>query len=230
MSHDMFRHLRGVLDPIVPADVGTVAERGGDLLSDITDALRTDSRLLESVAARSYAHTNGFDRISLYNERDGPEVRIHLWWAGVPSDESIHNHAWDFSSLVLTGSLTFQILGQTTYGQSYDLYRSSMPAGGRPGDYEFTPMGDMSASVTFEATIAAGSFYRMDHDTYHRVLASPPSGAPLTATIVARGPVRRRFSQVLMPHGTPMPQRRSMRRLSGEEIVDKLDALRRDLK
>ncbi|MCA2220280.1 hypothetical protein [Nonomuraea aurantiaca] len=157
-------------------------------------------------------------------------MRVHLWWMGVPSDESIHNHAWDFSSLVLTGSLTFELLDRAAGGESYDRYASNMPLGGRAGDYEFSLIGRTAFAVAFQATAAAGSFYRLDHDTYHRVLASPPSQSPLTATMVVKGPVRRSFSHVLVPCGTPMPRTKSMRRLSGEEIVQKLDLLLSELK
>ncbi|MFI6732245.1 hypothetical protein ACIBI9_04865 [Nonomuraea sp. NPDC050451] len=149
---------------------------------------------------------------------------MHLWRIGVVSDETVHNHAWDFSSLVLCGSLRFQLLQNCPDGESYDRYDSTMPPGGVPGDYGFALTGHVSLEVAVDAEVPAGSFYRMHRDTYHRVLAAP-QGAPMTATIVIRGPVRRSFSHVLVPSGTPMARTRSMRPLEEDEIMDKLGSL-----
>ncbi|MEQ4718477.1 hypothetical protein [Nonomuraea sp. B19D2] len=149
---------------------------------------------------------------------------MHLWWTGIVSDETIHNHAWDFSSLVLCGSLRFQLLQNVPGGGPYDRYDSTMPPGGVPGDYGFELTGHASLEVAVDAEVPAGSFYRMHRDTYHRVLAAP-EGAPMTATIVVRGPVRRSFSHVLVPSGTPIAHTRSMRRLAEDEIMDKLGTL-----
>ncbi|MGP3930286.1 hypothetical protein [Nonomuraea sp. KM88] len=186
--------------------------------------LAGDAEQRKTVAARSYAHPNGFDRISLHREPQGLEVRVHLWWTGVVSDETIHNHAWDFSSLVLSGSLRFQLLHRAREGETYDCYESTMPPGGVLGDYGFARTGRVSLGVSLDAEVTAGSFYRMHRDTYHRVLAAPGRD-PMTATMVVRGPVRRSFSHVLVPSGTRMPPSRSMRHLAEGEIMDKLGSL-----
>jgi hypothetical protein len=195
-----------------------------DLLQRAFKKLGGDHEQRRSVVARSYAHPNGFDRISLYSDPEGLEVRVHLWWAGVLSDEGIHNHAWDFSSLVLTGSLHFQLLQGITDGEIYDRYSSAMPPGGTVGDYGFTLVDRTSLKVVVDSVAAVGSLYHMHRDTYHRVLASL-DGAPMTATIVVRGPVRRGHSYVLVPRGTQMPQTRSMKHLDEDEIMEKLRVL-----
>ncbi|GAA2855818.1 hypothetical protein GCM10010517_14050 [Streptosporangium fragile] len=227
MSNDAFDLIRSALRPISAASVADVGAASGpgrrELLRELIALLRADDALVRSMVERSYKHPNGFDRISLFREPDGLEARIHLWERGVPSDEGIHNHAWDFSSLVLTGALRFQILQQTADGETYDLYRSGMPRGGRFGDYEFTRLGTTSLGVVFDGTVSAGSAYHQHRDAYHRVLVSPEQS--MTATIVVRGPVRRGFSHVVVPRGTSMPRTRSMRHLGGEEIIEKLCAL-----
>ncbi|MFC6080337.1 hypothetical protein [Sphaerisporangium aureirubrum] len=207
------------VDPAVVAELGSRRS-----LDDIVSSLSGDRSLVEAVAARSYAHPNGFDRISLYRDPLGLEVRVHLWWTGVPSDESIHNHAWDFSSQVIVGSLRFQMLSPLPCGREYDRYSSSMPVGGRFGDYQFARTGAVRLDVVFDGTVTAGSSYSLNHEAYHRVLASP-EGAPLVATIVVRGLVRRKFSNVLVPKGAAMPSHRSLRHLGGTEIVEKLQML-----
>ncbi|WP_327085206.1 hypothetical protein OIE66_22910 [Nonomuraea sp. NBC_01738] len=223
MSGNAFSVLKRALHPdIAPGGMSAAGMR--ELMGFVVAELGRDAELRESVAGRSYAHPNGFDRISLYREPEGVEVRMHLWWSGVLSDETIHNHAWDFSSLVLTGTLRFQLLHGAPDGRAYGRYRSSMPPGGGVGDYAFTPEGSSSLEVAVDAVVPAGTGYRMHRDTYHRVLASV-EGAPLTATVVVRGPVRKGHSHILVPRGTRMPGTRSMRHLETDEIVGKLNVL-----
>jgi hypothetical protein len=85
-----------LLAAITPRDVGTLL---GDLASN--------PAFLPWSAERSHRHTLGFDKLVLAETSGGARLRLHLWHPGKPFEKfgDIHDHEWDYSSLVLYGSL-----------------------------------------------------------------------------------------------------------------------------
>src|SRR5688572_21463814 len=79
-----------------------------DALRDLIGAILGDPIQLEQVASRSYVHANGFDKLVLLGSC-APiyKLRLHIWWPGrsEPELDNVHNHRWDFSSSVVTGTV-----------------------------------------------------------------------------------------------------------------------------
>ncbi|WP_370368372.1 hypothetical protein [Catenulispora sp. GP43] len=79
---------------------------GAELINSCLD--QPNHRLLSIMAAQSYRHANGFDKIS-FSRLPGSDVRLrlHIWpgTAGAQSDPDAHNHRWAFVSRVLCGAL-----------------------------------------------------------------------------------------------------------------------------
>lgn len=87
------------------------------VLAIIEDVLHDES-LAAEIAARSYTHTLGFNKIVLLDpgcmlsdgrRGYGYQLRLHIWQAGadgaVPLVESMHEHSFDFISHMLTGDV-----------------------------------------------------------------------------------------------------------------------------
>lgn len=74
--------------------------------------------LLEKIAQRSYTHALGFDKLVLADLRKDidpslpkAQVRLHIWNPendAVPMVESLHEHSFDFVSVILSGYLENQ--------------------------------------------------------------------------------------------------------------------------
>src|SRR5215831_9581051 len=105
-----------------------------DAFSDLIDLITTETGIINAAAARSYEHPNGFDRISLHNEANEGEVRVHIWWHGTRNDETIHNHSWDFRSVTVLGNLRYQIFAESEIGEEFHHYRSGPSPDGKPGE------------------------------------------------------------------------------------------------
>ncbi|MBX9685626.1 MAG: hypothetical protein K2X27_02925 [Candidatus Obscuribacterales bacterium] len=87
----------------------------------LIDCVLADKEALLRIAARSYTHTLGFRKIVLldqdYRLPDGSkgfgyQLRLHLWEPdckeAVPLLEAMHEHAFDFTSVMLTGAMENQ--------------------------------------------------------------------------------------------------------------------------
>ena len=76
------------------------------LINVLTDVLNNPQKL-EEIAARSYKHELGFDKIVLHTFPEyGHKLRLHIWWPNSnmePVIEGRHTHRWHFASRMQTG-------------------------------------------------------------------------------------------------------------------------------
>ncbi|MFI1584419.1 hypothetical protein [Embleya sp. NPDC020630] len=205
---------RGALaDALAPFEQRRVV---GELLRTI---LASESGLA-AVAAKSYRHPNGFSKVVLAS---GPhhQLRLHIWWmreATRHDTANVHNHRWDFSSLLLTGGYRYQqfvpldpvmsaaVAPGAGPGIEPEAERASEPGferGPEPGQpfhayayhsaddsssYSLIPRGTRRLLCVFDADLAAGTKYELSADVLHRVLGDP---SRTTASLVLQGRDRR---------------------------------------
>jgi hypothetical protein len=140
-----------------------------------------DAQAVAAVADQCYFHTNGFERIVLVNDRDF-RIRCHIWSEDKRSEfgEGVHNHTWDFASLVVAGTLVTELYApDPSQDESFYYYRSVHD--GRRYQYDFVQRTGLRK--TLEIEMPAGTRYRLSHDILHRVVA--PTGD--AATVVVTG-------------------------------------------
>ncbi|WP_367389743.1 hypothetical protein [Lewinella sp. LCG006] len=87
-------------------------------LKNYLSSLLRDTAKLALVAKQSYLHSNYFDKIVLYKSPiNNFSLRLHIWddfnYPEFKSD--IHNHRWDFCSVVLKG-----VIEETVYSKILD--------------------------------------------------------------------------------------------------------------
>jgi hypothetical protein len=196
-----------------------------DAFSELIDLITAKTEIINAAATRSYEHPNGFDRISLHNEANEGEVRVHIWWHGTQSDETIHNHAWDFRSVTVLGNLRYQIFIESEVGEEFHRYRSGPSPNAKPGEYEFQYSGPTRLMTVFEGASHPGSAYWLCATAFHRVLAHQGMSKP-TVTLVRSGPIYRDHSDIMLPEGVRMPSARSLQLFGDAEIVERLRALK----
>jgi hypothetical protein len=88
----------------------------------LLDILNNESHL-DFIAAQSYMHYNGFYKIPLINVQN-VKLRLHYWNSlnNESFEENIHDHRWDFSSLILLGGYTNEIFAEDNDGSEYEEY------------------------------------------------------------------------------------------------------------
>jgi fructose-1,6-bisphosphatase/inositol monophosphatase family enzyme len=81
------------------------------LVRDLVSGILADERALERIAAASYPHPIGFDKLVLVDHRGpGPafKLRLHVYWRSPQeiATELIHLHRFEMASSPITGELT----------------------------------------------------------------------------------------------------------------------------
>jgi hypothetical protein len=156
--------------------------------------------LLNEIAARSYHHTNHFDKIVLVDTGNqlGYRLTLHLWAPPYSdrevNDEQIHDHRFSFWSSILVGDIMFQNYVRDASGVMF-------------GEYQYIPerLGtstvgnfylDVGQSPLLEKERSggkAGEFYHLTYNTIHRVVL-PRS--EMSCTLVLRGPRQKNYASV----------------------------------
>ncbi len=100
------------------------------LVRDIVDSILDDDQALEDIAARSYPHPIGFDKLVLYqDEKTGFKFRLHIYWRSREEQaqmERMHLHKFEMASAIVTGELTNHIWEITDYDAQSDEILPSM--------------------------------------------------------------------------------------------------------
>jgi hypothetical protein len=159
---------------------------GVNSASRIVREILDDNRALAETAARSYTHTNGFDKITLLSSQE-PEfkLRLHAWWPGGRNDrnrEFIHSHRWPFRSTTLCGSVHVETFTQKDGGEP--MYRHEyQPRDNTREMYGLRVVGRSNLASDLMFTLTPGSTYAMSQDLLHRVI---PAGDTVSITLFVR--------------------------------------------
>lgn len=89
------------------------------VVRDIVADILSNNEYLEEIAARSYPHPIGFDKLVLWQNADGAKMRLHVYWRS-PQElktELIHLHKFLMASAPATGEIDNRIYHVTyAYG------------------------------------------------------------------------------------------------------------------
>jgi hypothetical protein len=203
--------------------------RSRPAIARLLETLLADGAALEQIAARSYLHVNGFDKLVLHSA-GAPEweLRLHVWWAEATSTEEhggafrSHNHRWDYSSYLIDGGLSIRHFEVTEVasGQELFLYRYLPP--GRGTEYSMQPLGKGRLSCVFEGFLRAGDHYSLSHQVQHTVRAL---AGRITASLVLRGPAVRPDTLVFAEAEVAEPDSIPVTRLDAGEVASRLRRL-----
>lgn len=159
---------------------------GADSAARLLREVIEDHQMLESVAQGSYAHSNGFDKITLISNHE-PEfkLRLHAWWSkrnDSTKQEFIHNHRWFFTSSTLCGAAYVEIFEEDGSGELMWRYVYS-PRDDAAEKYQLKVDGTRRLTSNLTLKLAPGSVYSMSGDALHRVLCV---GDALSITMFVR--------------------------------------------
>ena len=92
--------------------MATAAFADKRLVRAVVESILADETALAGIAARSYPHPIGFDKLVLDDDRTtGFKFRLHVYWRGAnfASLERLHLHRFEMASAIVTGELTNHI-------------------------------------------------------------------------------------------------------------------------
>jgi hypothetical protein len=181
--------------------------------------------LLCRICASSYIHANGFYKIVLLSsdERDY-KLRLHVWpprKEGRPYRRAdIHDHRWDFGSLILAGSYTHEEYKPNRAGILTRKYEYVPLA--RDGLFNLRYLGEARLKRTFRCLMVAGTRYTLDAGVLHYVVQESEH---LTATLVLRGKRSRRSTFVFSRRQKTLHQEVASTSLTTEALRSVLQSL-----
>jgi hypothetical protein len=152
--------------------------------------------LLSEISARSYIHTNYFDKIVLVDSRDnGYRLTLHVWWPPYSdeqlNEERIHSHRFDFWSVILTGTLCSQFFQQVSKGRILNTWTYIPEETNTDSSLRYVGQSRLKAELCTEKN--PGDLYYLPYTSIHRV-ALP--NEQITSTLVLRGPRLRASAKV----------------------------------
>jgi hypothetical protein len=213
--------LRSVNEP----SIALTTLRNTAPLAALLELIRRDRSSLAELASCSYRHRNGFDKIVLASAgAAGLKMVLHVWpCQDLPDEDHIHDHRWDFASIVLAGALKLDLYQPDHRGEPHSVMRyRSLPG---PGNCELERAGTMAVSLHASVTMTVGSSYTWSADVLHRAYGVP---GKLTATLIVQGPARRSNTSVLVPTQRSGAERlgaQPVRRLRADQLKRTLAAL-----
>jgi len=150
------------------------------LLRKMLDAVVSDDELFD------LSEINGpFDKIVLFDDGRS-RLRLHKW--RTVEDELIHDHRYDFVSVVLHGSYRHRLYS------SFDVEVASSDTPSQLAAEAAKPIPDfkmVQPQVAFETVVKTGDIYAITHTMPHVTLVEEG-----TVSLVLRGPARKRYSGV----------------------------------
>jgi hypothetical protein len=193
-------------------------------LPKLLRSLLTDRAQLEECAARSYTHANGFDKIVLGSTAAGVKLRLHVWWPNRDDHtENIHNHRWDFSSVLLCGGFEMEFFGRSDSwsdsGKPVQVYEYS--PSDVSGGYTVRHQGTMSMDLNFQDEFVQGNVYSLGHHTFHRVRTDRRR---LTATLMLQSTLAKATTTVLTEERIYESNEQESVQLSTTALADRIYA------
>lgn len=132
---------------------------------------------VEQSACLSHRHDNGFLKLHLFDSSDRRKrARVHIWNSPSPAnaDANVHDHRYDFRSVILSGELENIRYMVDEEGEQYKVFTySPRDSSGR---YQMRRGGTACLLAGPCERYKAGASYALDRDTLHK--AAPLPGAP----------------------------------------------------
>jgi hypothetical protein len=207
----------------IAVDLGTQTS-----LRLILSILSSEELCLADVARRSYRHYNGFDRIELFPVSYlGYGVRLHIWWFDERSNEEhIHTHPWDFASLIVVGTLTFEQYAEDYEGEEFFAHYYDHPT--TSPNYVLRPGEWTKLKKTFEASLVRGCSYVARRPFIHRVAKMSEA---TTATLMVHGPEHNYPTRIFVkkPLAETNNATFSTNRFTPQQVLERLQRLLRVL-
>lgn len=167
-------------------------------VNSILMSVLQNSALLYEISKRSYKHSNGFYKIVL-GELDvcGAKLRLHIWKSSAYTikfeDNDIHNHRWDFASLILAGEFLHEVYDFDSDGKIC-LYHYHYFSPEKSNVFSLDFVGKNNIKKTREFIQKPGECYYLSSNILHKVRVS---GENISATLFLQSPVIKGNTDIL---------------------------------
>lgn len=205
------------------AAVSALADRAR--LLGLIRAIRDDPAVVERCAAASGRHPLGHDKIMLLDTDPSFHLRLHAWWPDrKPRMEHVHDHRYEFATMVVSGHYEMQIFQRvTTGGTQMTEYRQHVRDDA--GEWYLDAAGIAYLRLLATAKITTGAGYTLAHDALHRIMVPRDSFClTLFLAVVANADLSV-ATRVFAPPESPAPALVKSQALTADDYRRRLDAI-----
>ena len=154
---------------------------------------------------------------------DRGALRAHIWPNALQDEGNIHNHCWDFTSVVLAGALRFEEFAPSANGGLAAEHFAYVPSS--DFEYQLRSLGGTHLSSTASGVRSAGEVYSLSGEILHRTWA----GSAGTITLLSQGAHRRQFADVYVTRAGGVPTRSTNIPLRPTEARTHLESILKNL-
>ncbi|SNY95285.1 hypothetical protein [Flagellimonas pacifica] len=156
-----------------------------------------DKKTIERISKNLYVHQNGFHKYILYTSKSRKwRIRLHIWDEMQFNNQDIHNHTFNFTSVVVQGGLKNLIFeGDLKNSSPYHLYRYNID--NETNDSQVTSLEETKGlKLKQSIDIKKGDVYYQDASIIHKIEAAEYP----TATLVLQESWIRNNSTIYRNH------------------------------
>lgn len=147
--------------------------------------------ILKLISSQSFNHYNGFFKIILFRGKS-KIFRIHIWDSinyTLNYKENIHNHRWDFMSILLSGECIHELYRYSEFGEVY--YEYEYNPKNKKSDTNLRFLGINKLEKIKSEIIVSPNKYLIDSDDLHRVTTKK-----YTASFVVTSSLKKQVTNV----------------------------------
>lgn len=160
-------------------DILEVLYHSGTLKKLIENVLENDVSL-NNILDRSTIHPSGLIKIIILgNDFDQPELKFHFW-PKIVSLNGIHNHYWDFASVIINDNLINYIYSYNKEGEKYSSVVFT-PRTFRDGSNIHDKNSTENLKLSYINKMSKGDIYFQSHEHLHKV--EPLGKTPITCLL-----------------------------------------------
>lgn len=148
---------------------------GRSFVRAVQECLATED-LTRHIAERSFFHPTGAAKVILTDfASELSQLRLHFWIPNLTNMATIHDHKWDFASVLLTGDLIDETYEECETGIPYHGVLFSDSIHSRID--EITSLGTRALSLVARTQLCSGNSYVRHRDQLHRTQNNSSSTA-----------------------------------------------------
>jgi hypothetical protein len=185
--------------------------------------------LLKESVKNSYVHDNGFDKIVLFAfPKLGFKISLHIWWTQYGEKHQhdqelrVHNHRWDFASVVLCGQILCQQFALSNNPCDLEMYEYRYFSPESQNFYKMECVGRARLQAVFDVLRNPAEPYTLLNSVLHRVTSDR---SRVTATLVLQGSVVQQFTRVFAREPILDYKPIELQRFSVDEVAANLERL-----
>jgi hypothetical protein len=190
--------------------------------------IRNDQSIITQCASTSQRHPLGHDKIMLLNTDPTFRLRLHAWWPDrTPGVEHVHQHRFDFASVVLRGGYEMQVFQVADSGtQMIEYHQYTSP---EEKEWRLDAAGPACLQLTATTIMSEGTSYGLTSDDLHRVIVPDDK---LCLTLFLAITQETNWSAATRVYAAPRevtPTQLASSALAAENYVQRLEAIMAEL-